>query len=582
MLYKVGISSGWWQIGRDPSLLGIAMKIGGLGATGGIQFNQIDLDSVAEFLEPRLKENVKKIKGDLKLEVGIHAEVGKIGALESAERRIWEQAHIRLVEAVKASVDLGIVYINFHLSSEIQVEYEEARLKPFGYQYQVVGPDGKPLWTLGEDKSIREYMAKFIMLRHSVEGEQYRGYSKDVDDWVREAVNKELNDYQKSEEYKSWIERLEEYASSHIPDETSRKEYKDQQIFQHLQERRRQIQQKWNDEYNEREGKLLPEKLFERWQKSKMGQYFVEMGEIGAYMITGFFMKSTGDPLWKDIAKNKNPEESYTDDYNGFNAAIAARYLEGHLRATDHEWNRRYLNGMSVLEWCEKYNIVLCFETPEVEAAPELGGPAEGIYRLAHPMHGYCFVKKMNSPIIKLCIDFEHMLAQKLDPDKIIKELPDDFGKTVYLFHVGEPKPYQGKAHIPLSRGSQAQEIIYDWLYRIKQKGCESAILIFERGSGRSGHGQTPFEVFEQSVLVIRQFAKYLEMNVAPDDLPPEFFGISEQNAAVWKRQLVEMRNHAWDPLEGLIMIPEEKHTFFSKAAVDKGKREEWEKRKFR
>jgi hypothetical protein len=31
-----------------------------------------------------------------------------------------------------------------------------------------------------------------------------------------------------------------------------------------------------------------------------------------------------------------------------------------------------------------------------------------------------------------------------------------------------------------------------------------------------------------------------------------------------------------------VINIPEEKHTFLSKAAVDKGKREEWERRKFR
>jgi len=42
------------------------------------------------------------------------------------------------------------------------------------------------------------------------------------------------------------------------------------------------------------------------------------------------------------------------------------------------------------------------------------------------------------------------------------------------------------------------------------------------------------------------------------------------------------MREHAWDPLEGLLSVPEEKHTFFSKTAVEKQKGQEWEKRKYR
>jgi len=41
-------------------------------------------------------------------------------------------------------------------------------------------------------------------------------------------------------------------------------------------------------------------------------------------------------------------------------------------------------------------------------------------------------------------------------------------------------------------------------------------------------------------------------------------------------------RDHAWDPLEGLLTIPEEKHTFLSKSAVEKQKAEVWDKRRFR
>ncbi|MEM7821799.1 MAG: hypothetical protein QXX38_03260 [Candidatus Aenigmatarchaeota archaeon] len=37
------------------------------------------------------------------------------------------------------------------------------------------------------------------------------------------------------------------------------------------------------------------------------------------------------------------------------------------------------------------------------------------------------------------------------------------------------------------------------------------------------------------------------------------------------------MREHAFDPLRGLIAMPEETHGFFGRAAVEKRKAEEWE-----
>lgn len=552
--YKVGISSGWWSIGKDPALLGIAMKIGGFGATSGVQFNQIDLDTTAEFFEPRLLQNVRKIKSELKMEVGIHAEVGKIAALESAERRIWEQAHIRLVELAKGAADIGAVYINFHLSSEIQVQYEEARLKPFGHMYQVVGPDGEPLWELAEKNSdIKKYIIGFIDIHAGLEESEGEKFAEELREWREKNSREEYNEYVKN-----------------LPN---------------LPEEQRKIppEQIWTQIYEKWKGMIPSEKVFEAWKNSMMGKYFVRYGEIGAYMITGFHMKSTGDSLWSNIVKSdKNIEEIYATMPPQFNAAIAARYIEGHLKVKDNKDNKRLLNGMSVLDWCEKHKIVLAFECPEVEMAHELGGAAEGIYRLFHPMDAYYFTKKLNSPSVKLCIDFEHTMAQKIDVDKVLDEVPKDFGKEVFLFHLGEPKPYQGKAHIPIPMGSQAQEIIYNWLYKMKQKGFENGILIFERGGGRSGGGKTPFEVFEHSVWVLRKFSEFLEKNIKPDDLPPSFFGIAEDEKDIYARQSVIIREHAWDPLEGVLMIPEEKHGFLGKSAVDKGKAKEWEKGRFR
>ncbi|MFH0949003.1 MAG: hypothetical protein V1802_00775, partial [Candidatus Aenigmatarchaeota archaeon] len=97
MTYKIGISSGWWSVARAPELLGLTMKVGGFGATTGIQFNQIDLDTISEFLEPRLKQELTRMKKELSLEVGLHGEIGEVMKLESAERRFWELSHQRLV-----------------------------------------------------------------------------------------------------------------------------------------------------------------------------------------------------------------------------------------------------------------------------------------------------------------------------------------------------------------------------------------------------------------------------------------------------------------------------------------------------
>ena len=43
------------------------------------------------------------------------------------------------------------------------------------------------------------------------------------------------------------------------------------------------------------------------------------------------------------------------------------------------------------------------------------------------------------------------------------------------------------------------------------------------------------------------------------------------------------MREHYWDPLKGMLSVPEEEYTFFSKAALDKGKKpEEFKKEELR
>ena len=114
MPYKIGVSSGWWKMERPPDLLGLATKVGSFGGTAGVQFIQADLDTTSEFFEPRLEEQMKRIREKMGMELGLHAEIGELMALESAERRLWEQSHLRLIETVKHAAELGMVYLPDH------------------------------------------------------------------------------------------------------------------------------------------------------------------------------------------------------------------------------------------------------------------------------------------------------------------------------------------------------------------------------------------------------------------------------------------------------------------------------------
>ncbi len=565
MGYIVGISSGWWSIGRDPILLGLAQKIGGFGAVSGSTFNQVDLESPAEFFEPRLKQNVLRVQKTLGVKTGMHAEIGMLSSLESAERRIWEEAHKRLIETVKWAAELNMVYVNLHLSSTTMLQFEEARIRPFGFQYQIVTPEGDPFFTYAEkSKAVKDFVLEHIEISRAMVSEKA---------WI---------DAHKKEEERV-IREMRKEAEEEVKKDPRSRDATPGQIQQIIEELMRSRAQEIRRRIQEAtEGN--PEFVYNCWKNSDFSQYVLQAGEIDAYVAVGYYMKETGDSLWSSIMKGENPEKAYVsknfETQLAFNAAIASRYIEGHLRVKDHPWNKKYLNGMSVLDWLKKTGLILCFEIPEVGGG---GGEGhEGLYRLYNPLHSQHFISKINAPQVKLCIDFEHMLSQKLNPDEIFNQVNGNFGSMVYLFHLGEPKPYKGTAHIPIPLASQAQEILYEWLYKMRKMGFKNGIMIFERGGGRSGKGSLPGEVIENSVIVLKKFAQFLEKDVAPKDLPLEFYGISYESKDFWPRQMVAMRDHAWDPLEGLLSIPEEKHTFLSGEALKKGKREEWEKRRYR
>jgi len=559
MAYEVGISTGWYSVARTADLLGMAAKIA-YGATTGVRFVQVDLETTSEFLEPGLAYQVNHVVKEMGMKVGVHAEIGEVLALESAELRLWEQAHIRLCETVKHAAELGLLYVNLHLSVKPQIIYEEARYMMQGYFYPVVGFDGRPIYFIcNEVPAAKAEAEKNIGLQRGI-----------IDD---EAENRKLSEISKDEEKKAQ-EKLkaqtavlraeaDAYIKGGAPKQQVEAQFREWYAsaqFRINQEMKGNINDRFKD----------PDNVYDMWTDSPYGKYVLMTGEIGAYRIVASYMKDQRDPLWENICGG-DPVTAYRDKHGDFNAAVASKYIEGHLLRKDHRANKDLLDGMSIKEWCEKKGIYLLFET--AHAAEGM----EGLIRLYSPLHAYHLIRKLGSPYIKQCIDFEHMLANKLEPDDVIKKLPEDAGKQIFLFHLGRPIPYFGTAHASIPRGSHAQEHVYRWLWMLRNKGFKDGYMIYERGGG-----QTPLEVVQDTVQTLRLIAEELEKGTKPDELPASFYGVAEQNEAVFARQRVAIKDNFMAPITGLISIPEETHTFLGKAAIEKGRAEEWKKGKYR
>ncbi len=574
MTYYAGFSTGWWHINKSPELVGLASKIG-YGATFGVDYLQIDLETIQEFIEPYMEYQVDRVRKELGLKVGLHALIGENDALEKGDRKVWDASHKHAVVTVKRASELKFEFINFHLSLTPQLIMQEAQLRPFGHQYQVVGPDGRPFYILGDSFAETKNFILDWLPNQFADHEVIQNYLKKKAEGVeknrKQTVEHAIKQWKNSPEYRNLkelirqelirkgvaVNELDELVKSNID------KYEDQKRLEE------------NKKVDESKEKVSKEEKYDMWKDSSLSKYLVEWGEIGAYMIVAYHMWRKKDPLWFKIVGDIHPRDAYDTKHAEFNAAVASYYIKGHLTVKDHPYNKEFLGGMSILEFVNKNKLVLTFEVPHVGSP---GQAEEGRYRLFHPKDSQHFVKDIGSKYVGLCIDIEHMLSQGLDPYKVFKnEVDEDFGSLVQLIHLGKPIGYGGTAHIPIPLGSLAQYAIYEWMYLLREKGFKDGILIYERGGG-----DTPAKVVEQSIQVIRLIRDHLEKGIPPEELPESFYGISEMNDAKYKLQLSAIREHAWDPLKGLMIIPEEEHTFLGRAAVEKGKAEEWKKAKFR
>jgi hypothetical protein len=544
LAYIVGISSGFFAaVPQEEKLQYLTLsKKAMYSITQGVSFTQIDVESMSEFKEPNIKENIENVKR-LNITFGIHGETGAFGGgrdvplqLDSANEEDYVRSHQRLIETLTQAGEIGSKYYLMHASEShpyilLAKDLQPSRLLDF---------QGRPFFKFLEDnKPLLEWLVK----NH----DKINMLGLHVDYYIEKYADKKL-----------WDERMKKYNGM---TGEQKKQVGDPRLVELLTPEEK--------EKTESEGMKEGIKVYVMARDSDWGP------ERFAYFVTAKWMEMSNDPLWKpilEISKKfylKPGEEKTIGDfsvgnekfYNRFELwvpAVAARYLLGHFFP-----DPSYEDPKKILD---KYNIDFVIETPM--ASPGM----ENLMRLANPVHMYIIAKESGIKHFKIAIDCEHILGNYLDPKKIVAELPEGAGNYVKVMHLGWPTPMQG-AHMPIYLGSEQQKYIYEIIYALRQKGFtsdEDRYIIYERGAAP----------VSQTITAMKLIVKYAEKNVHPDNLPlKEFYGVETGELASYERQKEIIEEHSRDPLKGMLVVTEEKHGFLGKAAIEKGKRpEEWEK----
>ncbi len=279
--------------------------------------------------------------------------------------------------------------------------------------------------------------------------------------------------------------------------------------------------------------------------------------ERNAYYIIAKWMQENKDPLWKNIVGKSIPDDKLPDKHLQWVPAVSSKYIWGHFNPK----NSKHKDPKPLLK---KHKIYIVFEAQMGSAG------LEGLYRLTRPRDMAFLCKAIGSKWVGVTFDFEHVLSQNIKPIKEIESIPYGLAIHIKVCHLGWPTPHV-PAHMPIPVGSEAHIYLYERLFELRKKGFKDGFLIFERAA--AGRGTT--------IIAIRLIKHYLERDIPPKELPLKFFGMDERGPDI-KRQEVAIREHFFDPLKGMLIVPEEEYTFLSKAAKEKGKAEVWKKERYR
>jgi hypothetical protein len=567
---KVGVTSGLYTIGGDIQIASVIRKLG-FSLTRGTDVVEIsgDVPHEIDYTEGKELRHVAEKQG---LELLFHGSLTV--RMESADRESWREAQEHIEKSIRSAVFGGMKYVDFH-----------ACLYPW-----------QELYTYAETKlrvAMVEFNGKFIT-------ELMKG---------SEEANAKL---------RKWFINVfwQEYAGV-ILDQTTLHE------IEETIHKMRMTETKTAEELSKEQEKLVKQKLEEqlkagtkRWRTEEYGN------EVEAYTILAHYLFFKKDFVWRKMAElyaEEIGEVDYSKDgQNGektwieekldeakkeggrleksfkefFYATVSAKFLEGHLlkafrfikselpeeiennRIIEPDEDRKALINISK-------NLKIAIEIPDARSPSQAG-----LYPLWRPKQTYIAIlaarEKLREEGLEqfsnnafMLIDWEHLATHGVDPLQEFQEFTEkipDVGKLILSVHANYPSPLH--SHRPIEIGDM---VIYKLLWILRKAGLgkyHKTYLIFERGGGE--------DPFKNSVTALRLMVEQLEKDVPPEKLPPEFFGVATGEVASPERQLTAIREHAFDPLKGLITVPEEEHGLLGRAAVEKGKAEEWRKEKYR
>ncbi|NIO44853.1 MAG: hypothetical protein GTN36_04870, partial [Candidatus Aenigmarchaeota archaeon] len=365
--YIIGFSSGFFSVvGEDEkeSLLTLPRKLF-KGAVEGVNFTQVDLESITEFNEPYLKEGIKRMK-KLGMRIGFHGEAAAmgggekpIGMLDSCIESHYIHAHERLIQHIEGCGKLGGEFVNIHPSETTPFIKLPRDLQPT----KLVDPWGRPLKKFLEE-------------------------NPEILDWAIEQGP--INDIMRAEFRINTVEDIMENLKSHY--------------IQTHPEGPPPNESNLREEAKKRQKASLKRLLLTFISTSGLA-YGPEMI---AYFIIAKWMQKNKDSLWKDIVGKHIPDDKLVYKDKEWVPAVSSKYIWGHFNPKDP----RYKDPKPLLK---KYRIYFVFEA-------QMGSVGlEGLYRLTRPRDMAFLCKSIGSKYVGVCFDFEHVLSQNINPIDEIK-----------------------------------------------------------------------------------------------------------------------------------------------------------------
>lgn len=614
MGYKLGVTTGLHYIARSEELATTVKKLG-FGLTRGTTAIEIASDVPHEITETDGVE-LRHIAAKQQVEVLLHGSLTIPMCIP--ERSDWRDAQDHIEKSIRSAVNAGAKYVDFHACLNIWLElmtYTSRKLtmsfcdhtgRFISYILQECEPLRK--WFVDErgDFYMRDIFSseEITKIRSEVSNEEEKWYKGEIMERMS-AIGVSRESIERVFQTNTVPNLVVESVFLRLPPE-ERDKYVEQQKAKEkeaigiLEEIRRERIIKLANIEKEITRRIMLQKFAEKgpWDSEELR---TAVGILDGYHIMAHYMFYTRDPMWEEMAKfYPIVREKYKMDYSNprwlheawrkaeeendrtfkefFYGAVAAKFLEGHMKKAlewrDKELIPKELAGKPRLQQHAR-ELVLAIESPDARDPQHAG-----LHLLWSTRQIYVAVKVIKNELktnsVWMLADFEHVATQGVDPIKDMEDiirLAPDLGSYCISMHANAPNPMH--AHEPLELGDVR---VYRLLYYMRQTGFGKAMdvyVIYERGGGE--------DPFLRSVEALRLMLAQLVKDTHPNKLPPEFFGYKGAVAGDERRQLQIVRDHTWEPMKDLMEMPDEEFTMLSSTALKKGKRpEQWKKAEYR